>query len=146
MRKYCRCGVVTIPSHIKMCDKCVAKQSQYNSYRRKQRYAKDISTHYRLYNTKRWIGLRDSVLRQFKGMCVYSWMENKQLVSSGKLIVHHIEESTEDNFFDADNLIVLSHEVHEYVHSVYDYGTSDEVLELKSKLREYRCKFLAEMS
>lgn len=131
---------------MKRCSKCEIKYQHNNRDRWSNVRERNAQNHYKNYTSYRWRSLRDSVLRQFKGLCVYSFYEYGKVVTNEKLIVHHIQESSESNFFDRDNLIVVSDCVHRTIHDVYDNGSEQEVIELKNKLRKYRCKFLEEMS
>lgn len=130
---------------MKRCLQCEEKYNKSNKERSKNRREKNKMTHYRRYNEPRSTRLRKSVLAEFKGLCVVCYC-NGRVVSNGRMIIHHIEPSTEETFYDRENLTCLCFECHERVHSTYDFASPYEVQRLKDRLREYRSRFLEEMS
>ena len=115
------CGSIITQDQVR-CNSCEKK-------RNKDRYTRSLNNHERLYKTTRWCRVRDSILKKYNYMCVYSWYKYRK-VRPAK-IIHHIDLANRENFFDADNLIPLTFEVHEIIHSDYN----DEV---KAELKEYQ--------
>lgn len=106
----CYCGKLMDYISGSLCNECKSKRS-------KDKYQYEQSNYKRLYHTKRWQKLRRSVMLEYNWMCLVSLSEGK--VKEAK-ILHHIEEANETNFFDRDNLIPLSFNVHEEVHRRYE--------------------------
>ena len=111
LKKICPdCGIVIAYDKDCLCDSCRSK-------RNKDKYNYEQSNHKRLYHTKRWQRLRRSIMAEYNWLCVPSL--EKGLIVEAK-ILHHIEEANEGNFYDRDNLIPLSFNVHEEVHKRYE--------------------------
>lgn len=60
-----------------------------------------------LYNTKRWQRLRTSIVERDKGID-----QRTGRIITGRYVVDHIKPATLDNFWDPDNLQLLSIESH----------------------------------
>jgi hypothetical protein len=111
LKKVCTdCGVIIDYNTGYLCDSC-------NSKRYKDKYDHEKSNHKRLYHTKRWQRLRRNIMAKYNWLCLPSLEQG--LIVEAK-ILHHIEEANENNFYDKDNLIPLSFNMHEEVHRRYD--------------------------
>lgn len=107
--KYCSCGEL-INYNSNICNECKKK-------RNKDKYEYEQSNYKRLYHTKRWQRLRRNIMAEYNWLCLVSLSQGKIIEAK---ILHHIEEANEDNFFNRDNLIPLSHAVHEDIHRKYE--------------------------
>lgn len=111
LKKICTgCGIEIDYNSDSICKECKSK-------RNKDKYNYEQSNHKRLYHTKRWQRLRRSIMAEYNWLCLPS-LEKGVIVEAR--ILHHIEEANESNFYDRDNLIPLSFNVHEEVHSKYE--------------------------
>lgn len=129
LKKICTgCGIEIDYNGDSMCRDCKSK-------RNKDKYEYEQSNHKRLYHTKRWQRLRRNIMASYNWLCLPSL--EKGLIVEAK-ILHHIEEANEENFFDKDNLIPLSHAVHEDIHRRYDAGikSKKECQEWLRKLKD----------
>lgn len=113
LKKVCTdCGAIIDYSAGYICDTC-------NTKRNKDKYNYEKANHKRLYHTKRWQRLRRNIMAKYNWLCLPSLEQG--LIVEAK-ILHHIEEANESNFYDKDNLIPLSFNMHEEVHRRYDNG------------------------
>lgn len=69
-----------------------------------------------LRGSKRWKVIRDSVLREQRGLC--------RLCGGFAEDVHHIEMANSRNFFERGNLVALCNNCHKKVHTSYRRGVS----------------------
>ena len=122
------CGTVIDYKEGSLCNDCKSK-------RNKDKYYYEQGSYRKLYHSKRWQKLRRSIMAEYNWMCLVSLSNGK--VEEAK-ILHHIEEANEDNFFDRDNLIPLSHAVHEEVHKRYELseGSKKECQEWLRNLKD----------
>lgn len=134
LKKICTsCGTIVDHSAGSLCDSCKAMNN-------KDKYEYEQGNYRRLYHTKRWQRLRKSIMAEYNWLCLASL--DKGIIVEAK-ILHHIEEANEDNFYNRDNLIPLSFNVHEEVHRRYDKGieSKKECQEWLKKLKDSPLSF-----
>lgn len=143
LNKTCLCGAI-ISYYDKRCSKCEEERKQHLKQKNKKRYDNSKLTHERLYNTTKWrYGTRERILKKYKYMCMYTYYKEGRVIQAD--IVHHINLANDNNFYDEDNLIPLSFDVHERLHIIYDKGTKEDVESLKRELKEYKNRWNDEM-
>lgn len=96
------CGIVTAPH------KC-SKKSRDKTNR----------VDNKIYRTQEWREVREEVLDESKGLCVWSWYVVGKIVKATHC--HHIHVVLEDSsrVYDKANLIGLERQVHKYIHELY---------------------------
>lgn len=107
------------------CSEIAKKDSvkMYDMYQRKNR---------ELYSSKEWVRLTGQCKDRFNGIDVYQLYKYGKY-TAGKLS-HHIEEveHNKDRELDIDNLIYLSNESHNEIHTIYNKSEQD-----KKELQRY---------
>ena len=154
--KYCsRCKKEIIEYPNKYCDKCRAiveaqekarlkaleKNGEYRKASNKRRALNNRNNKEQcFYASLSWRRLREYVLGQCKGICVYCLMEHNRF-TEGK-DVHHIVTLKEDweRRLDSDNLICLCRECHLNIHHVYTQGEGARI-KLQEKLQKFMKEF-----
>jgi len=118
--KECRCGKI-IDYTLKYCDECEAKANKnrreaYKEYDKTQRNQDSKA----IYNSSKWIRLREECKHKFKGVDIYSYyvLGNFDYGS----ICHHIEEVTmnDSRVYDLNNLIYVTDMNHRKIHKLYE--------------------------
>lgn len=100
---------------------CNCKQSRthYREYDRNHRTKETKS--YNFYKSSLWIKMREHIRRKYMGCDLLKFGETGLLVPASNMIVHHIIPYKEDEAFalEESNLVLLSHQSHEYVEAEY---------------------------
>lgn len=131
------CGTL-IPSSTKggRCPKCAKKLNKEKYQQHKNHTGEDL---YKMYASARWKKFRDKIFKKHHNMCVISYVRDGKIVPAE--ILHHIELANKDNFWNEDNVIPLSKEVHQALHgfqnSNYNYI---RMLECEEYLKEFKLK------
>ncbi len=124
----CKCKV----EYGKRCECEINKRKE--SYREYKRNRNDKDEQ-KFYSSKVWIDCRDVCVRNFYGLDIIELLVHRRVVAGE--IVHHIVETKEDwtKRLDIDNLIYLTKENHNRIHSMYSKSKKDKEIMQKS-LRE----------
>lgn len=120
---------------------CKNKCKSKNTKQRVKRYDKNIRNsnsnkkHTQFYNSKEWKRIREYVMNEYNGLCLYSLIVHNEIVKAD--LVHHINEikdSWEDRL-ELNNLVPLCHSRHNELHS--DYG-EEQVKQLERAVKKYK--------
>ncbi len=123
LKKTCACGKL-IDYALPYCEECQAirTQERVDRHRHYDKHVrnKDAAD---FYNSGEWEAVRSEVMRKYKGMDLYEYYVNKQIIYADT--AHHVVELTEDwsRRFDISNLIPLSQKMqgnHSMMHKLYE--------------------------
>lgn len=119
LMKLCRCGKV-ISQRDRYCKQCkvISHQEIAESNRYYDKYIRDKRSA-TFYNSTSWIKTREYILDKYKGLDLYAFFIEKEIVYADT--VHHIEELKEnwDRGLDITNLFPLSSGNHSKIHKMY---------------------------
>ena len=109
-----------ISGHEKYCEEhkvlfeinCKEKHRHYKKFRRDKREQS-------FYNSKQWKMLRDFIAVKYKGLCIWSYLIEDNIVSAD--VNHHIVPVKDDwsKRLDIYNIIPLSNRTHNMIHELY---------------------------
>ena len=119
LKKTCTCGKIIEYSQ-QYCDVCTEKvlQQKKNYYKHYDNTIRDKKAA-AFYNSDEWEKTRQYILTRYKGLDLYSYYIDKELVQTDT--VHHIEELRENwnRRLDIFNLFPLSSSNHSMIHKMY---------------------------
>ncbi|MCF8020888.1 MAG: hypothetical protein K9L62_16030 [Vallitaleaceae bacterium] len=107
-------------------------------------YDQNVRKNSDVYHDKRWVKVTNQCKDKFRGLDIYSYYIEKQIVY-GNLSHHIIEvDDCNDRMFDISNLVYVSNKTHGHVHSQYEHSEQSK-LKMQKLLFELIKKWETEM-
>lgn len=124
------CGQLFQGRNCKACANRISKKRQKENEARK------------IYSSKRWARVREQVRAKYFDYDIWL-LAVGQLVKCRRPIVHHIKERDEapELIYDIDNLVVVSYESHEEIHTAYLEDKPAALARIQRGLEEFRRLF-----